>query len=256
MKGLSGHSRTVCRGKKKLPVDYRDKGSRLDLDANGNLMFSRLDFATILPKEELGEREVCLAILAGRDSKSLVPMRPQTAGASRSPSKQAVTCPFGFGTFVTTEVSELHLKARQHIHPNKSPYSSEISGVQGHPPLWGLHWQHDGAASAIHLLSCRRAPKDSSSDLQIQPNFTENSEALFVKGEVIPDSSLSVKRKLPNGHFGAEDQGDVDGGATSGHQQRCSPGLPKRWRARCLWKDKGMKSGQGSCLLMMMLFRL
>ncbi|XP_072614262.1 activity-dependent neuroprotector homeobox protein 2 isoform X1 [Vulpes vulpes] len=213
IKGLSEHSRTMHRGKKKLPVDYSNKGFQLDVDANGNLMFPHLDFITILPKEELGEREVYLAILAGIHSKSLVPVyikvRPQGEGASGSPGKQALTCPFCFGTFVTTEAYEVHLKERHHITPTvhtilKSPAFKCIHCCGVYTGNMTL------AAIAIHLLRCRSAPKDSSSDLQIQPNFIENSEVLLLNGEVVHDTSFSVKRKLPDGHFGAEDQRDAE----------------------------------------------
>ncbi|XP_040488322.1 activity-dependent neuroprotector homeobox protein 2 [Ursus maritimus] len=213
IKGLSEHSRTMHRGKKKLPVDYSNKGFQLEIDANGSLMFPHLDFITILPKEELGEREVYLAILAGIHSKSLVPVyikvRPQTEGAPGSPSKQALTCPFCFGTFVTTEAYELHLKERHHITPTvhtilKSPAFKCIHCCGVYTGNMTL------AAIAIHLLRCRSAPKDSSSDLQTQPNCIGNSEVLFVNGEVIHDSGFSIKRKLPDGHFGAEDQRDVE----------------------------------------------
>ncbi|XP_005615330.2 activity-dependent neuroprotector homeobox protein 2 isoform X1 [Canis lupus familiaris] len=213
IKGLSEHSRTMHRGKKKLPVDYSNKGFQLDVDANGNLMFPHLDFITILPKEELGEREVYLAILAGIHSKSLVPVyikvRPQGEGASGSPGKQALTCPFCFGTFVTTEAYEVHLKERHHITPTvhtilKSPAFKCIHCCGVYTGNMTL------AAIAIHLLRCRSAPKDSSSDLQIQPNFIENSEVLLLNGEVVHDTSFSVKRKLPDGHFGTEDQRDAE----------------------------------------------
>ncbi|XP_032167491.1 activity-dependent neuroprotector homeobox protein 2 isoform X3 [Mustela erminea] len=209
IKGLSEHSRTVHRGKKKLPVDYSNRGFQLDLDANGNLMFPHLDFITILPKEELGEREVYLAVLAGIHSKSLVPVyikvRPQTEAAAGSPGKQALTCPFCFGTLVTTEAYELHLKERHHITPTvhtilKSPAFKCIHCCGVYTGNMTL------AAIAIHLLRCRSAPKDSSSDLQVQPSFIENSQVLLVNGEVVHDSSFSVKRKLPDGHSGAEEQ--------------------------------------------------
>uniref|UniRef100_A0A8C7B4S3 ADNP homeobox 2 n=1 Tax=Neovison vison TaxID=452646 RepID=A0A8C7B4S3_NEOVI len=209
IKGLSEHSRTVHRGKKKLPVDYSNRGFQLDLDANGNLMFPHLDFITILPKEELGEREVYLAVLAGIHSKSLVPVyikvRPQTEAAAGSSGKQALTCPFCFGTLVTTEAYELHLKERHHITPTvhtilKSPAFKCIHCCGVYTGNMTL------AAIAIHLLRCRSAPKDSSSDLQVQPSFIENSQVLLVNGEVVHDSSFSVKRKLPDGHSGAEEQ--------------------------------------------------
>ncbi|XP_014977735.1 activity-dependent neuroprotector homeobox protein 2 isoform X1 [Macaca mulatta] len=209
IKGLSEHSRNRHLGKKKLPMDYSNRGFQLDVDANGNLLFPHLDFITILPKEKLGEREVYLAILAGIHSKSLVPVyvkvRPQAEGTPGSTGKRVSTCPFCFGPFVTTEAYELHLKERHHIMPTvhtvlKSPAFKCIHCCGVYTGNMTL------AAIAVHLVRCRSAPKDSSSDLQVQPDFIQNSELLLVNGEVIHDSSFSVKRKLPDGHLGAEDQ--------------------------------------------------
>lgn len=208
IRGLAEHSRTTHLGKKKLPMDYSNKGFQLDIDANGNLLFPHLDFITVLPKEELGEREVYLAVLAGIHSKSLVPVyikvRPQAGGVPGGPSKQVLTCPFCFGTFLTTEAYELHLKDRHHITPTvhtilKSPAFKCIHCCGVYTGNMTL------AAIAIHLLRCRSAPKDSSSDLQVQPDLIENSELLLVNGEVVHDSSFAVKRKLPEGQSGAED---------------------------------------------------
>ena len=98
VRGLVEHSRTKHLGKKRLSLDYSNRGFQLDLDANGNLLFPHLDFITILPREKLGEREVYLAILAGIHSKSLVPVyvkvRPQPEVSPKLPSKQKLTCPF------------------------------------------------------------------------------------------------------------------------------------------------------------------
>ncbi|XP_006913840.1 activity-dependent neuroprotector homeobox protein 2 [Pteropus alecto] len=209
IRGLSEHSRAVHPGRKRLPVDYSSKGFQLDVDANGSLLFPHLDFVTALPRAELGEREVYLAVLAGIHSKSLVPVyikvRPQAEGVPGRPGKQALTCPFCFGTFVTAEAYELHLKDRHHITPTvhtilKSPAFKCIHCCGVYTGNMTL------AAIAIHLVRCRSAPKDSSSDLRVQPDFIENSELLLVNGEVVHDSGFSVKRKLPDGHFGAEDQ--------------------------------------------------
>ncbi|XP_041496824.1 activity-dependent neuroprotector homeobox protein 2 isoform X1 [Microtus oregoni] len=213
VRGLVEHSRTKHLGKKRLSLDYSNRGFQLDLDANGNLLFPHLDFITILPREKLGEREVYLAILAGIHSKSLVPVyvkvRPQPEVSPKLPSKQKLTCPFCFGTFVTADAYELHLKERHHVMPTvhtmlRSPAFKCIHccGVYTGNMTLG--------AIAVHLLRCRSAPKDSSSDLQGQPGFIESSELLLVNGEVIPDSTFAVKRKLPEGHLGAEDQRDGD----------------------------------------------
>ncbi|CAO2594541.1 Activity-dependent neuroprotector homeobox protein 2 [Lemmus lemmus] len=203
VRGLVEHSRTKHLGKKRLSLDYSNRGFQLDLDANGNLLFPHLDFITILPREKLGEREVYLAILAGIHSKSLVPVyvkvRPQPEVSPKLPSKQKLTCP----------AYELHLKERHHVMPTvhtmlRSPAFKCIHccGVYTGNMTLG--------AIAVHLLRCRSAPKDSSSDLQVQPGFIESSELLLVNGEVIPDSTFAVKRKLPEGHLGVEDQRDGD----------------------------------------------
>ncbi|XP_071458684.1 activity-dependent neuroprotector homeobox protein 2 isoform X1 [Marmota flaviventris] len=213
IRGLLEHSRTKHLGKKKLPLDYSNRGFQLDLDASGNLLFPHLDFSTILPREKLGEREVYLAILAGIHSKSLVPVyvkvRPQPEALPRAPSRQKLTCPFCFGTFLTAEAYELHLKERHHVMPTvhtmlRSPAFKCIHCCGVYTGNMTL------AAIAVHLLRCRSAPKDSSSGLQIQPGFIESSELLLVNGEVIPDSTFPVKRKLPDGHVGVEDQRELE----------------------------------------------
>ncbi|ELV11935.1 ADNP homeobox protein 2 [Tupaia chinensis] len=209
IQALSEHSRTVHLGRRVPPADGGHKGFRLDVDADGTLLFPHLDFVTVLPQEELGEREVYLAVLAGVHAKSLVPVyvkvRPQAGGAPASPNRCVLTCPFCFGTYARTEAYELHLKERHHIMPTvhtvlKSPAFKCIHCCGVYTGSMTL------AAIAVHLLRCRSAPKDSSSDLQAQPDFIESSDLLLVNGEVIHDASSSVKRKLPDGHCGAEDQ--------------------------------------------------
>ena len=49
VQGLVEHSRTKHLGKKRLSLDYSNRGFQLDLDASGNLLFPHLDFITILP---------------------------------------------------------------------------------------------------------------------------------------------------------------------------------------------------------------
>ncbi|VTJ60395.1 Hypothetical predicted protein, partial [Marmota monax] len=177
IRGLLEHSRTKHLGKKKLPLDYSNRGFQLDLDASGNILFPHLDFSTILPREKLGEREVYLAILAGIHSKSLVPVyvkvRPQPEALPRAPSRQKLTCPFFFGTFLTAEAYELHIKERHHVMPTvhtmlRSPAFKCIHCCGVYTGNMTL------AAIAVHLLRCRSAPKDSSSGLQIQPGFIES----------------------------------------------------------------------------------
>ncbi|XP_008824550.1 activity-dependent neuroprotector homeobox protein 2-like [Nannospalax galili] len=94
------------------------------------------------------------------------------------------------------------------------------------------------AAIAGHLLHyCKCAPKDRSSDLQVQPGFVESSELKSVNGKMSLGSAfpVNVKRKWPNGHLGAEAQrggeepmfdlkadvaGGLEGGTCSGPLKR------------------------------------
>lgn len=204
LRGLSEHSRTAHRGKKQLPLDYGGRGFQLDLDADGSLLFPHLDFTTALPREALGEREVYLAVLAGVHSKALVPVyvkvRPQVEGALGTPGRQALTCPFCFGTFVTAQSYELHLRERHHITPT-------VHTVLRSPAFKCIHCcgVYTGsmtlAAIAVHLVRCRSAPKDSSSGLQPPPGPPDGGELLFL-GEELQDPGLPGKRKLPDGPAG------------------------------------------------------
>lgn len=248
VRGLVEHSRTKHLGKKRLSMDYSNRGFQLDLDANGNLLFPHLDFITILPREKLGEREVYLAILAGIHSKSLVPVyvkvRPQPEVAPKIPNRQKLTCPFCFGTFMAADAYELHLKERHHVMPTvhtmlRSPAFKCIHccGVYTGNMTLG--------AIAVHLLRCRSAPKDSSSDLQAQPDFIESSELLMVNGEVIPESTFPLKRKLPEGHLGPEEQGDGDEPQLTVDTD-ASPGSEKGLSAVPLKRQKNESRTEGS----------
>ncbi|XP_010611647.1 activity-dependent neuroprotector homeobox protein 2 isoform X2 [Fukomys damarensis] len=247
IRGLLEHSRAKHLGKKRLPMDYSNRGFQLDLDANGNLLFPHLDFVTILPREKLGEREVYLAILAGIHSKSLVPVyikvRPQPESVPNNPSKQKLTCPFCFGAFVTADAYELHLKERHHVMPTvhtmlRSPAFKCIHCCGVYTGNMTL------AAIAVHLLRCRSAPKDSSSDLQVQPGFIESSDLVLVNGEVIPDSTFPVKRKLPDGHLGAEDQRDGEESPLVVNSE-AAPGLEKGTSAVPLKRQRNESRTEG-----------
>ncbi|XP_012863552.1 activity-dependent neuroprotector homeobox protein 2 [Echinops telfairi] len=235
LRGLSEHCRTKHRGKERLPVDYSGRGFQLDVDASGGLLFPHIDFITLLPKDELGEREVYLAVLAGVHSKALVPVyikvRPQAEGATSTPRQQVLTCPFCFGTFVTTEAYEVHLKERHHITPTvhtvlKSPAFKCIHCCGVYTGNMTL------AAIAVHLLRCRSAPKDSSSELQLQPGLIDNSGLLLVSGEMLHEAGFSVKRKLPEGHLGpdepraGDEQPVLDGGDTSLALEKAASAIP------------------------------
>ncbi|KFU84534.1 ADNP homeobox protein 2, partial [Chaetura pelagica] len=207
LKTFVEHNKSTHSGKKQLHADYSNRGFQLGNDGQGDLVFPHFDFSTVLPKEDMGEREVHLAVLAGLNSRTLVPVyikvKPQTAEVSNRSNKKVLTCPFCFGTFISKDSYEMHLKERHHIMPTvhtilKSPAFKCIHccGVySGNMTL---------TAIAVHLLRCRSAPKDSNSSVKMQLERTEKKELLFVNGE--KRVSVILKRKQSDSCFVAEDQ--------------------------------------------------
>ncbi|XP_074998981.1 activity-dependent neuroprotector homeobox protein 2 isoform X2 [Calonectris borealis] len=207
LKSLVEHNKTTHNGKKQLHADYSNRGFQLGNDAQGDLVFPHFDFSTALPKEDIGEREVHLAVLAGLNSRTLVPVyikvKPQTAEVNNKCNKKVLTCPFCFGTFVSKETYEMHLKERHHIMPTvhtilKSPAFKCIHCCGVYTGNMTL------TAIAVHLLRCRSAPKDSNSSVKMQLERTEKKELLFVNGE--RHDSVILKRKQSDSCFVAEDQ--------------------------------------------------
>ncbi|KAM6282978.1 activity-dependent neuroprotector homeobox protein 2 isoform 2-T2 [Porphyrio hochstetteri] len=207
LKSLMEHNKTTHNGEKQLHADYSNRGFQLGNDAQGDLIFPHFDFSTVLPKEDIGEREVHLAVLAGLNSRTLVPVyikvKPQTAEVNNRYNKKVLTCPFCFGTFGSKETYEAHLKERHHIMPTvhtilKSPAFKCIHCCGVYTGNMTL------TAIAVHLLRCRSAPKDSNSSVKMQLERTEKKELLFVNGE--KHDSATLKRKQLDSCFVAEDQ--------------------------------------------------
>ncbi|XP_047931754.2 activity-dependent neuroprotector homeobox protein 2 isoform X1 [Anser cygnoides] len=207
LKSLVEHNKTTHNGKKQLHADYSNRGFQLGNEAQGDLVFPHFDFSTVLPKEDIGEREVHLAVLAGVNSRTLVPVyikvKPQAAEVNNRCSKKVLTCPFCFGTFVSQRTYEMHLKERHHIMPT-------VHTILKSPAFKCIHCRgvYTGnmtlTAIAVHLLRCRSAPKDSNSSVKMQLERTEKKELLFVNGE--KHDSVILKRKLSDSCFIAEDQ--------------------------------------------------
>ncbi|CAH7321945.1 activity-dependent neuroprotector homeobox protein 2 [Phodopus roborovskii] len=197
IQGLLEHSRIKHCERKKLSLDYSNRGFRLSLDANGDLMFPCLDFVITLPREKIGEQEVCLAVLSGMYSTSLVPLyvkvRPQVKVVPKLLSEQGLTCPLCLSTFMISDAYMLHLKDRHHIMPMaytvlRSPAFRCVHCCGIYPGCLTV------AAITLHLLHCEHAPKENGSD-QVGPDFVESSELQFVNGKRSTDSTYPVKRK-------------------------------------------------------------
>ncbi|KAM9573121.1 activity-dependent neuroprotector homeobox protein 2 isoform 2-T5 [Guaruba guarouba] len=207
LKSLVEHNKTTHNGKKQLHADYSNRGFQLGNDAQGDLVFPHFDFSTVLPKEDIGEREVHLAVLAGLNSRTLVPVyikvTAQTAEMKSRCIRRTLTCPFCYGTFTGKETYEKHLKERHHIMPT-------VHTILKTPAFKCIHCcgVYTGnmtlAAIAVHLLRCRSAPKDSNSSVKMQLERTEKKELLLVNGE--KHDSMMLKRKQSDSFFVAEDQ--------------------------------------------------
>ncbi|KAM9025661.1 activity-dependent neuroprotector homeobox protein 2 isoform 1-T3 [Ara ararauna] len=207
LKSLVEHNKTTHNGKKQLHADYSNRGFQLGNDAQGDLVFPHFDFSTVLPKEDIGEREVHLAVLAGLNSRTLVPVyikvTAQTAEMKSRCIRKTLTCPFCYGTFTGKETYEKHLKERHHIMPT-------VHTILKTPAFKCIHCcgVYTGnmtlAAIAVHLLRCRSAPKDSNSSVKMQLERTEKKELLLVNGE--KHDSVMLKRKQSDSFFVAEDQ--------------------------------------------------
>uniref|UniRef100_A0A6J0SLM3 Activity-dependent neuroprotector homeobox protein 2 n=1 Tax=Pogona vitticeps TaxID=103695 RepID=A0A6J0SLM3_9SAUR len=212
LKGLVEHTRTVHKGRKKLHADYEDKGFQLESDSEGDLFFSHFDFI-VTAKEQLCEREVHLAVLAGVNSRTVIPLyiklQHETAETNKG-NRKVSTCPFCYGTFTSAEAYEIHLKERHHIMPTvhtilKSPAFKCIHCCGVYTGNMTL------TAIAVHLLRCRSAPKDSTETVKMQLEPSDKKELPLVNGEKHEAGSLSAKRKQSDHLYAApEDQKNDD----------------------------------------------
>ncbi|XP_042317646.1 activity-dependent neuroprotector homeobox protein 2 [Sceloporus undulatus] len=195
LKCLVDHTRTVHKGKKKLHANYNDKGFQLESDSEGDLVFPHFDFS-ITAKEELCEKEVHLALLAGVNSRTLIPLYiklQHEAAEMNKGNKKVSTCPFCYAIFTSTDAYEIHLKERHHIMPTvhtilKSPAFKCIHCCGVYTGNMTL------TAIAVHLLRCRSAPKDSTSAVKLQLEPGDKKELPLVNGEK-HDAASSAKRK-------------------------------------------------------------
>lgn len=194
LKSFVEHNTIVHSGNKKMPVDYIQKGLHLANDANGEILFPHFDFNTKMPKDQIGGKEVHLAVLAGANHKAVMPVyikvQPLPADLGDTCVKQAFKCPFCLCAFAGLQVYETHLKERHHIMPT-------LHTILGTPAFKCIHCcgVYTGnmtlAAISVHLMRCRSAPKNGSSsvDLTSQSN-----------GDIIPPmngekNSFLTKRK-------------------------------------------------------------
>nr|XP_033790358.1 activity-dependent neuroprotector homeobox protein 2 isoform X1 [Geotrypetes seraphini]XP_033790359.1 activity-dependent neuroprotector homeobox protein 2 isoform X1 [Geotrypetes seraphini] len=248
------HNKSLHGEKKKLHVDYIKRGFELSNDNNGNILFPHFDFHTALPKEEIGEKEINLAVLAVANSRTFVPIyikvQHQITETINKCIKQALKCPFCLCNFFGSEVYETHLKDRHHIMPT-------VHTILKTPAFKCIHCcgVYTGnmtlTAIAVHLLRCRSAPKDSSSGvLAPLDESTENGQP--VNGEVHDSALPSNKRKSSDSSSGvplAGDQKDKVQEALSNYTnfkmsgKELIPVYSKRKKTETVAKPTGFPSG-------------
>ncbi|NWI87381.1 ADNP2 protein, partial [Pitta sordida] len=207
LKSLVEHNKTRHNEGKQLHANYTNRGFQLGNDAQGGLVFPHFDFNTALPDEDMGEKEVHLAVLIGMNSTILVPVyikvKPQAVEENRRCTRKMFTCPFCLGTFAGRETYEKHLKERHHIMPT-------VHTILNSPAFKCIHCcgVYTGnmtlTAIAVHLLRCRSAPKDTNSSLKMELQRTERKELLFVNGE--KHVSVILKKRQSDSCSAAEDQ--------------------------------------------------
>ncbi|XP_066482324.1 activity-dependent neuroprotector homeobox protein 2 [Tiliqua scincoides] len=197
LKCLVDHTRTIHKGKKKLHADYDNKGFQFESDSEGGMVFPHFDFCVTSSKEELGEREVHLVVLAGVNSRTVVPLYIKLqldVTEMNKGNKKVSTCPFCYGTFTSTDAYEIHLKERHHIMPT-------VHTILKTPAFKCIHCcgVYTGnmtlTAIAVHLLRCRSAPKDNNPTVKMQLELNENKDVPLVNGEKHDIASASAKRK-------------------------------------------------------------
>ncbi|XP_053570798.1 activity-dependent neuroprotector homeobox protein 2 isoform X2 [Bombina bombina] len=175
------HMSVMHLDKKKLHVDFIKKGIDIAHDANDNVRFPHFDYYLKVAKEELGDKDINLAIVAGSKPYTFAPIYIKIQQKSLDSivlgGKQTSKCPFCNCALSKTEVYETHLKERHHIMPT-------VHTILKTPAFKCIHCcgVYTGSmtlsAIAVHLQRCRNAPKDSSLGVEVLP------EANGVKGQL------------------------------------------------------------------------
>lgn len=157
------HMKILHVDKKKIHGDFVRKGITLSCDANGTPLFPHFDATFHVSKEELGEKEMHIAVVTGSNSSNASPLyvKIQTsAEGSLMDAEQGTKCSFCDHVLLKSEALETHLKDRHHIMPTmhtilKSPAFKCIHCCGVYTGSMTL------SAIVLHLQRCRNAPKDS-----------------------------------------------------------------------------------------------
>ncbi|XP_040289451.1 activity-dependent neuroprotector homeobox protein 2 isoform X1 [Bufo bufo] len=174
LRNLIYHMKILHVGKKKVHADFVKKGFTISSDANGNALFPHFDFTFNLSREELGDKDMHLAIVTGANANTASPIYikiqspPVFCGAK---DQRASKCSFCNCALSRSEVYETHLKDKHHIMPT-------VHTILKTPAFKCIHCcgVYTGSmtlsAISVHLQRCRNAPKDSTSgeELMLENN--------------------------------------------------------------------------------------
>lgn len=159
------HMKILHVGKKKLHRDFVKKGLTIPSDANGTALFPHFDFTVNVPRDELGDKDMHIAVVTGATANTASPIYikiqcpPEPCGPEE---KQASKCSFCNCALSKSEEYETHLKEKHHIMPT-------VHTILKTPAFKCIHCcgVYTGSmtlsAISVHLQRCRNAPKDSTS---------------------------------------------------------------------------------------------
>ncbi|XP_040209764.1 activity-dependent neuroprotector homeobox protein 2 isoform X2 [Rana temporaria] len=184
------HMKILHVDKKNIHGDFARKGITVSCDANGTALFPHFDLTFHVSKEELGEKEMHIAVVAGANSNTSTPLyiKIQTFDESTH-DEQGSKCSFCEHVLSKSEALEMHYKDKHHIMPTmhtilKSPAFKCIHCCGVYTGSMTL------SAIALHLQRCRNAPKDSIAALELSADSN-------AKGQSKGGSNDSTKGK-PN----------------------------------------------------------
>ncbi|XP_077126126.1 activity-dependent neuroprotector homeobox protein 2 isoform X3 [Ranitomeya variabilis] len=164
------HMKILHVNKKKVHNDFLKKRIDIPRDANNDVLFTHFDFTFNVSREQLGDRDMHLAVVTGTNGFTATPLyiKIQCKPESGPERQQESKCSFCNTALSKSEVYETHLKEKHHIMPTvhtilKTPAYKCIHCCGVYTGTVTL------SAISVHLLRCRNAPKDSTSGEELVP---------------------------------------------------------------------------------------
>ncbi|XP_073422262.1 activity-dependent neuroprotector homeobox protein 2 isoform X2 [Dendrobates tinctorius] len=164
------HMKILHVNKKKVHNDFLKKRIDISRDANNDVLFTHFDFTFNVSREQLGDRDMHLAVVTGVNANTATPLyiKIQCKPESGTERQQESKCSFCNTALSKSEVYETHLKEKHHIMPTvhtilKTPAYKCIHCCGVYTGTVTL------SAISVHLQRCRNAPKNSTSGEELVP---------------------------------------------------------------------------------------